>query len=120
MDAVGVGLGLGTLIMGFIVIWRVFVIEEALHSRVDDIDSSLGAVVGAIIEKIDAISSQVPDINLINQNPIGQIIDFLKGNAPPDSIINRQEVPRTETGQFVEVESEISGKTESKEENKSA
>ena len=54
MVDVGVWLGLGTLICGFVVIWRVFVIEEALHQRVDDIDSSLGAVVGAIIEKIEA------------------------------------------------------------------
>jgi len=98
-----VWLGLGTLLVGFVVIWRVFVIEAALHQRVDDIDSSLGAVVGAIIEKIDAISSKVPDINLINQNPIGQIIDFLKGNAPPDNIINPGPLPRSESGKFVEV-----------------
>ena len=115
MVEVGVWLGLGTLLCGFIVIWRVFVIEEALHQRVDDIDSSLGAVVGAIIEKIETISSQVPDINLINQNPIGQIIDFLKGNAPPDSIINPPTIPRDDTGQFVEVESELDGTKESKE-----
>ena len=114
MVEVGVWLGLGTLVCGFIVIWRVFVIEEALHQRVDDIDSSLGSVVGAIIERIEAISSQVPDINLINQNPIGQIIDFLKGNAPPDSIINRPDVPRADTGQFVEVEVEQNGTKESK------
>ena len=110
MVEVALALGLGTLIGVIVLIWRVWVVESALHSRVDDIDSSLGGVVGMIIEKIDAISSQVPDINLINQNPIGQIIEFLKGNAPGETIKNPPPIPRTETGQFVEAEGVKFGK----------
>ena len=94
--------GLGTLMVGIVAVWRIIVIETALHDRIDEIDRSLGSVVGMIIEKIDHISSSVPDINLINQNPIGQIIDFLKGNSP-ESVINSQPKPRDSTGQFVEV-----------------
>jgi len=115
MVEVGVGVGLGTMCLVIVLIWRVWVVERALHDRVDDIDASLGGVVGLIIEKIDHISSSVPDINLINQNPIGQIIDFLKGNAPNADIITGHP-PRTEsTGQFVEVDSESNGTKKTKE-----
>ena len=82
MVEVGVGLGLGTVIIGLFLIWRIFVIEENLNSRIDELDRGLGAVVGNIIERMDAIGANVPDINLINQNPIGQILDFLRGQAP--------------------------------------
>ena len=76
------GLGLGTVIIGLFLIWRIFVIEENLNTRIDELDRGLGAVVGSIIERMDAIGANVPDINLINQNPIGQILDFLRGQAP--------------------------------------
>ena len=105
MVEVSLWVGLGTLGIGIVIIWRVFVIEAALHDRVDEIDRSLGSVVGMIIEKNDHISSSVPDINLINQNPIGQIIDFLKGNSP-EVVNNGQPKPRDSTGQFVEIEVE--------------
>ena len=36
------GVGLGTLVGGIVLIWRVWVVEEALHERIDGIDSSLG------------------------------------------------------------------------------
>ena len=90
-------------------------IETALHDRVDEIDRSLGSVVHMIIEKMDAISSSVPDINLINQNPIGQIIDFLKGSAPDNQVIKGQPAPRDSTGQFVEVIPEDGTKKEENE-----
>ena len=96
--------GLGNLVCSGILIWRVLVVESTLHDRVDEIDRSLGGVVGLIVEKIDAISANVPDINLINQNPIGQIIDFLKGNAPDEALINSQPRPKGSDGQFIEVE----------------
>ena len=105
--------GLGTLLLVIVLIWRVFVIEGALHERVDGIDSSLGAVVGMMIEKIDAIGNRVPDINLINENPLAQLFDFLKGNDPRnkipplDDMNNRgNHPPQDSTGQFVEVKSE--------------
>ena len=107
--------GLGTIVVGIVVIWRVLVIERALHERVDGIDSSLGAVVGMMIEKIDAIGSKVPDINLISQNPIAQIIDFIKGNDPNNQYKTGHPPPKDNKGQFVEVESVESGKKESKE-----
>lgn len=94
--------GLGTLILVIVLIWRIWIVENAIHERVDDIDRSLGSVVGMIIEKIDKISGTLPEINLINQNPIAQILDFLKGNNP-ESVINSQPNPRDSTGQFVEV-----------------
>jgi len=94
--------GLGTLLVGIVAVWRIIVIETALHDRIDEIDRSLGSVVGMIIDKIDNFSQQMPEISLINQNPIGQIIDFLKGNSP-ESVINSQPKPRDSTGQFVEV-----------------
>jgi hypothetical protein len=115
MVEVGLMVGLGTLCLVIVLIWRVWVVEQALHDRVDDIDASLGGVVGMIIEKIDHISSSVPDINLINQNPIGQIIDFLKGNAPPADIITGHPPPKDSTGQFVEVESVQNAQKESEE-----
>jgi hypothetical protein len=96
------GVGLATLVLVIVLIWRVWVVENALHERVDDIDASLGGVVGLIIEKIDNFSTKMPEISLINQNPIGQIIDFLKGNAP-DTVINSPPKDRDSTGQFVEV-----------------
>ena len=107
------GVGLATLGSVLVLLWRILIVERTLHERVDEIDRSLGAVVGMIIEKMDSISSSVPDINLINQNPIGQIIEFLKGNAPagPDQgVINSQPPPKGADGQFVEVEP--LGKTE--------
>lgn len=107
--------GLGTLVLVIVLIWRVWVVEQALHDRIDDIDSSLGGVVGLIIEKIDHISSSVPDINLINQNPIGQIIDFLKGNAPNTEIITGHSPATDSTGKFVEVESVEIGQKKTKE-----
>lgn len=94
--------GLGSLILTIVLIWRIEVVKATIHDRVDEIDRSLGSVVGMIIDKIDNFSTQMPEISLINQNPIGQIIDFLKGNSP-ESVINSQPKPRDSTGQFVEV-----------------
>ena len=108
MDWVGLGLGLGAIIIGMVIIWRIFVIEENLNTRIDELDRGLGAVVGNIIERMDAIGANVPDINLINQNPIGQIIEFLRGQAPsnPNGPLMSTPPPRDEsTGQYVEVES---------------
>ena len=53
------GLGLGTVIIGLFLIWRIFVIEENLNSRIDELDRGLGAVVGNIIERMDAIGANV-------------------------------------------------------------
>lgn len=109
MVEVGVLVGFGTLVVGIVVIWRVFVIEQALHDRVDGIDHSLGAVVGMMIEKIDAIGANVPDINLISQNPIAQILDFLKGNDPNAQYKTGHPPPKDNKGQFVEVMVEENG-----------
>lgn len=95
---------LGNLICSIVLIWRVLVVESTLHDRVDEIDRSLGGVVGLIVEKIDAIGAQVPDINLINQNPMAMIMDFLKGQSPVDPLINSQHRPKGSDGQFIEVE----------------
>tara|TARA_R110000824_G_scaffold90844_2_gene221609 strand:+ start:1383 stop:1739 length:357 start_codon:yes stop_codon:yes gene_type:complete len=98
--------GLGSLILTIVLIWRIEIVKATIHDRVDEIDRSLGSVVGMIIDKIDGFSQKMPEISLINQNPIGQIIDFLKGNAPQESVINSQPKPRDSSGQFVEIEVE--------------
>jgi hypothetical protein len=125
------GVGLGTLIGVILLIWRIWVVESAIHERVDGIDQSLGGVVGLMIEKIDAIGNRVPEINLINENPIGQLFDFLRGNAPEHRTFNQnipleheQKAPegdnsgnthtKDSTGQFVEVV-EIDGTKKTKE-----
>ena len=120
--------GLATLLGVIVLIWRVWVVEEAVHERIDGIDSSLGGVVGMMIEKIDAIGNKVPDINLqhFDSNPIGQLFDFLRGNAPQNHPSNpnmptdhNQKAPEgansgyqpttDSTGQFVEVKAEPNG-----------
>ncbi len=95
--------GLVSSIVGLIIIWRVWVIENTLNERVDGIDNNLGILATHILDKINSITSQVPDINLINQNPIGQIIEFLRGNAPTNSDNSGHPPPREPNGQFQEV-----------------
>jgi hypothetical protein len=105
--------GLATTMIGCVIIWRVWVIEKTLNERIDGIDNNLGILATHILDKINAITSQVPDINLINQNPIGQIIDFLKGNAPTGPINTGHPPPRESSGQFTEVI--LDGETETEE-----
>lgn len=104
MVEVGIAVGIGNLILASVLIWRILLVESTIHDRVDEIDRSLGGVVGMIVDRIDTIASNVPDINLINQNPIGQIIDFLKGNSPNADLIHSQPPPKGPDGQFIEVE----------------
>jgi hypothetical protein len=105
--------GLATTIIGCVIIWRVWVIEKTLNERVDGIDNNLGILASHILDKINGLASQVPDINLINQNPIGQIIDFLKGNAPNGPVNTGHPPPRDSDGQFEAVE--LDGEKEIKE-----
>ena len=105
--------GLVTSIFGCVIIWRVWVIEKTLNERVDGIDNNLGILATHILDKINTITSQVPDINLINQNPIGQIIDFLKGNAPSAPSNSGHPPPREPNGQFEAME--LDGEKEIKE-----
>jgi len=104
--------GLVSSIVGLVIIWRVWVIEKTLNDRIDGIDNNLGILATHILDKINSITSQVPDINLINQNPIGQIIDFLKGNAPTAPNNSGHPPPREPNGQFQEVN--LDGETEIK------
>jgi hypothetical protein len=123
---VGLVVGLATLLGVVVLIWRVWVVEEAIHERVDVLDSSLAAVVNVMLEKIDAIGGRMPEINLINENPIGQLFDFLRGNAPENSNFKAKDAPdpfhlspegansgyqppKDSTGQFVEVKAEPNG-----------
>ena len=104
--------GLVSSIVGLVIIWRIAVIEKTLNERGDGIDNNLGILATHILDKINSITSQVPDINLINQNPIGQIIEFLRGNAPATSNSGHPP-PREPNGQFQEVI--LDGETETKE-----
>ena len=126
---VGLVVGLATLLGVVVLIWRVWVVEEAIHERVDVLDSSLAAVVNVMLEKIDAIGGRMPEINLINENPIGQLFDFLRGNAPensnfkpkdatdpfhlsPEGANSGYQPPKDSSGQFVEIEVEPNGTKE--------
>ena len=111
------GVGLGSLILTIVLIWRIEMVKATIHERVDEIDKSLGSVVGMIIDKMDGFSQKMPEISLINQNPIGQILDFLKGNAPQESVINGQPKPRDSSGQFIEVEELNQDATQKEKEN---
>jgi len=108
-----VGVGVITLVGYAAMIWRILVIERTLNERVDSLDRSLGAVVQHLVEKLENISGAAEGITLINQNPIGQIIEFLQGRAPQneaDASKNSQAV-RDDYGQFSEV-IDLDGETE--------
>lgn len=109
MDGVGLAVGLATLCCVIVLIWRIWVVENNLNVRIDGIDHSLAVVVGGIIEKIDSMSSLVPDINLINQNPLAQLFEFLKGNAPTNEFNGAPPTPRATNGQFETIEVENNG-----------
>ena len=102
------GVAIVTLFGFGVLIWRILLIERTLNERVDSLDRSLGAVVQHLVEKIDAVTQNLgaaEGITLINQNPIGQIIEFLQGRTPPaspDESMNSQQV-RNERGEFSEV-----------------
>ena len=109
--------GLVTLVCVMVLLWRILIVESSLHERVDDIDSSLGNVVGMMLEKIEHLGSQVPEINMINQNPLAMLLEFFKNNGPPgsqpgkipgskfsDGFINTPSPPKGQDGQFIEVE----------------
>jgi len=105
----GLVVGVTTLVMVSVLLWRIWVVETTIHERVDQIDMSLGSVVGLLIEKLDGMADRAISIT---ENPIGQILEFLKSSNPNKENITAQP-SRNETGQFIEVDS--IGKTESKE-----
>ena len=102
--------GVITLALLGVLLWRIWIVEQSLHERVDDIDSSLGNVVGMLIEKIEDLASKVPEINMINQNPLAMLLEFAKNNRPGTiqnqntPFINSNPPPRGQDGQFIEVE----------------
>ena len=101
--------GVVTLGLVCVLFWRVWIVETTIHERVDEIDRSLGSVVGLLIEKLDGMADRAISIT---ENPIGQILEFLKSSNPNKGNITAQP-PRTESGQFIEVDS--IGTKESKE-----
>lgn len=108
---VGVGVGVATLCCVLVLLWRIWIVENTLNDRIDDIDHSLAVVVGGIIEKLEHFDNKLPEINLIQQDPLAQLFQFLTGqssksaeNAFSDSPINSQEQRDESTGQFIEVE----------------
>ena len=102
--------GVATLVCVLVLFWRIWLVEQTLNERVDDIDRSLGQVVGLLIEKMDSMADRAVSIT---ENPIGQILEFLKSSNPNRESIPSQ--PRGEAGQFIEVDS--IGKKERKENN---
>jgi len=105
MLEVGLGVGLGTLSCVIVLLWRIWIVENTLNERIDEIDHSLAVVVGGIIEKLEHFDSKMPEVNLIHQDPLAQLFQFFSGQMQNEAPINSQE-PRDEaTGQFIEVES---------------
>ena len=110
MVEVAVGLGLGTLVIGIVVIWRIWIVENTLHERITEIDHSLAVVVGNIIEKLEHFDSKMPEVNLIHQDPLAQIFSFFSGQMRNEAPINSQEQPKDSSGQFIEVEAHATTK----------
>ena len=109
-----------SLVVNLVLIWRILIVESSLHERVDDIDTSLAKVVGMLIERIENLASKVPEINMVNPNPLGMILEFMKSNRPPDPkmpFINSQSTPRGHDGQFIEVEELVKNASKKEKEN---
>ena len=96
MVEVGVWFGIGNIGLTIVLFWRLWRVEMLIDSRIQDLDMQLASVINHLLEKVESIGSNVPDINLINQNPFGQIIDFLRNRehiasqphpAEPESLI---------------------------------
>ena len=103
------GVAVGTLVMVCVLFWRIWIVETTIHDRVDEIDRSLGTVVGLLIEKLDSMADRAISIT---ENPIGQLLEFFKSQSPNRDNITAQP-PRAESGQFIEVE--VDGTTKEKE-----
>ena len=100
MVDVGLGVGVASLVLIIGLLWRIWVVEQTLHDRVDDIDRSLGHVVGMLVEKLDEMANRAVSIT---ENPLGQIFEFVKQMNPNNQTINKHQ-PRADSGQFIEVE----------------
>lgn len=95
-----------TLVLVLVLIWRIEVVKATIHDRVDEIDRSLGTVVGMLIEKLDDMANRAVSIT---ENPIGQLLEFFKSQNP-SRVNTGPETLRGSTGQFVEVESDATTK----------
>lgn len=104
MVEVGLMVSVTTLVVVIVLIWRIEMVKATIHDRVDEIDRSLGTVVGMLIEKLDSMADRAVSIT---ENPIGQLIEFFKSQRPDlnDGINTGPSTLRDSTsGQFVEVE----------------
>ena len=115
MLEVGVGVGLGTLVCVIVLLWRIWIVENTLNERIDDIDHSLAVVVGGIIEKLEHFDSKLPEINLIQQDPLAQLFQFFSVQMKNEAPINSQDQRDDATGQFIEVESNATKEENNKE-----
>lgn len=97
--------GLGTLSCVIVLLWRIWIVENTLNERIDEIDHSLAVVVGGIIEKLEHFDSKMPEVNLIHQDPLAQLFQFFTGQMKNEAPINSQAQRDDSTGQFIEVES---------------
>lgn len=118
MVEVGLGVGLVTLVCVVVLIWRIWEVEDNLNDKISSIDHSLAVVVSGIIEKIENLGSRVPDINLINQNPLAQIFDAIQ-QFKAGGINSGHPKPRATNGQFETIEVMENATTKEKEESES-
>ena len=79
-----------------VLVWRLIEAEKRINEGLERLDGGLGTVAGAILEKLDNFSRFVPDVNLINQNPIESLVNAflkLKGiDNPINTLPNSQRV----------------------------
>lgn len=102
MVEVGVGVGVTTLCCVCVLLWRIWIVENTLNERIDEIDHSLAVVVGGIIEKLEHFDSKLPEINLIQQDPLAQLFQFFSGQMKNEAPINSQPDRSDSSGQYIE------------------
>lgn len=90
MVEVGVWLGIGNIVLIIVTIGVLIRLEYNLHARVEALDYQLASVIQHLVERVENIGSNVPDINLIQPNPFAQLLDFLRNRddiaTPPPPV----------------------------------
>jgi hypothetical protein len=82
MVEVGVLSGIGSIGLTVVLLWRIWRIEITLNARVDELDHSLAIIVQKLVERMDSLKELVPSVNLINQNPIHSLFEWLNSRSP--------------------------------------
>jgi hypothetical protein len=115
MVEVGDWFGIGSIGLTVVLLWRIWRIEITLKARVDELDYSLAIIVQQLVERMDNLKEMVPSVNLINQNPFSQVLEFLKSRNPENQNAEDEFISRTPNEiepEFIEVTSNATEKEE--------